>query len=381
MRTTGASSITTGKAVAVPFLDLSRQHLALRDELAEALSRVMAHGRYVLGPEVEAFEEEFAQYVGCRFGIGVGSGTEAIHVALRACGVGPGDEVVTVSHTAVATVAAVELAGARPVLVDVDAATCSLDPTLVERAISPRTRAIVPVHLYGAPAEMSLILDLARRHGLRVVEDCAQAHGATYGGRRLGSLGDMGCFSFYPTKNLGAVGDGGMVTTDNPDLARQARLVRQYGWRERHVSTVKGLNSRLDEIQAAVLRVKLRHLNGWNARRRELAARYLAALHGTDLQAVRVPATAEPVFHLFVVRAHQRDALRTYLLERGVATLVHYPVPVHMQEAYRDLGYGPGSLPATEAAAQTVVSLPLYPEMRDEEADAVATAVAAWGRA
>jgi len=362
-------------------LDLSRQHLALADELAEALRRVLAHGRFVLGPEVEAFEEEFARYAGRRFGIGVGSGTEALHVALLACGVGPGDEVVTVSHTAVATVAAVELTGARPVLVDVDAETCSLDPVLVERALSPRTKAIVPVHLYGAPAEMSPILELARRRGLRVVEDCAQAHGAVYDGRRVGSLGDMGCFSFYPTKNLGALGDGGMITTNDAELAERARLLRQYGWRERYVSVVRGLNSRLDEIQAAVLRVKLRHLDAWNARRRALAARYLAALRETNLQTVRVPERGDPVFHLFVVRTERREAFRTHLEERGIGTMIHYPVPVHQQDAYLDLGYGPGALPASEAAARTVVSLPLYPEMTDEEVGAVATAVAAWGRA
>lgn len=332
-----------------------------------------------MGPEVSAFEEEFARYIGSRFAIGVGSGTEALHLGLRACGVGPGDEVVTVSHTAVATVAAVELSGARAVLVDVDPATCTMDPALLEKAISSRTKVILPVHLYGTPAEMSSILAVAERHGVRVVEDCAQAHGARYGGRRVGTLGDLGCFSFYPTKNLGALGDGGIITTDDAALTEQARLLRQYGWRERYVSEVKGSNSRLDEIQAAVLRVKLPHLDAWNARRRELAALYVQTL-SEEVQATGAPAGAEPVHHLFVVRTTRRDELRKSLADQGIATLIHYPVPVHLQEAYRDLGYGPGALPASEAAARTVVSLPLYPEMTDEEAAAVATALARWSR-
>lgn len=299
-------------------------------------------------------------------------------MALRACGVGPGDEVITVSHTAVASVAAVELAGARPVLVDVDRETCTLDPTLVERAVTSRTRAIVPVHLYGAPVEMSPILEVARRRGLRVVEDCAQAHGAGYGGHRLGGLGDLGCFSFYPTKNLGALGDGGMITTNDDELAARVRLLRQYGWKERYVSVIRGLNSRLDEIQAAVLRVKLRRLDAWNARRRALAARYLAAIDGKVLQKVRMPESAVLAYHLFVVRSDRRAAFRAHLEERGIGTMIHYPVPVHQQRAYLGLGYAPGALPASEEVARTVVSLPLYPEMSEEEVDVVTNGIATW---
>lgn len=364
----------------MPFLDLTRQHRRLAHEIEAAISGVVRRGVFVIGPEVAAFEEEFARYVGARFAVGVGSGTEALHLALRACGVRPGDEVVTVSHTAVATVAAVELSGARPVLVDVDPATCTIDPALVERAISPRTKVVLPVHLYGTPADMSSVLSVAMRHGLRVVEDCAQAHGARYGGRRVGVLGDLGCFSFYPTKNLGALGDGGVITTDDPVLAEQARLLRQYGWRERYVSVVRGSNSRLDEIQAAVLRVKLRHLDAWNVRRRELAKRYVDALGG-GTWVPAAPASAEPAYHLFVVRTDRRDELRDFLADQGISTLIHYPLPVHLQEAYRDLGYGPGTLPASEAAAGTVLSLPLYPEMTDEEAETVAGALARWSRA
>jgi dTDP-4-amino-4,6-dideoxygalactose transaminase len=363
---------------AVPFLDLSRQHRALRPALDDALGRVLSRGRFVLDAEVEAFEHDFARYVGCRFAIGVGSGTDAVQLALRASGTRPGDEVVTVSHTAVATVAAVELADARPVLVDIDPASCTLDPALVEPALSPRTRAILPVHLYGTTVEMGPILEIARRRGLSVVEDCAQAHGATYQGRRVGSLGEAGCFSFYPTKNLGGLGDGGMVTTNDADLAARVKALRQYGWGERRTSAIGGLNSRLDEIQAAALRVKLPHLDHWNARRRALSTMYRQVARQVGLEVPDAPAAGESVFHLGVVRSERRDELAAHLARAGIETRVHYPEPVHRQDAYRHLVRPGASLPMTEHAAQTVLSLPLYPELTDEEAGTVVAAVATW---
>jgi len=363
---------------AVAFLDLSRQHRALRPALDDALGRVVSRARFVLGAEVEAFEDEFARYVGSRFAIGVGSGTDAVQLALRACGTGPGDEVVTVSHTAVATVAAVELTGAHPVLVDIDPASCTLDPALIEQALTPRTRAVLPVHLYGVPVEMGPILGLARRRGLHVVEDCAQAHGATYGGRRVGSLGEVGCFSFYPTKNLGALGDGGMVTTNDADLAARVKALRQYGWGERRTSAIGGLNSRLDEIQAAALRVKLPHLEHWNARRRTLGTMYREVARQVGLDVPAAPAASEPVFHLGVVRCERRDELAAHLARAGIETRIHYPEPVHRQDAYRHLVRRGAPLPVTEHAAKTVLSLPLYPELTDEEARTVVAAVAAW---
>jgi dTDP-4-amino-4,6-dideoxygalactose transaminase len=352
-------------SVSIPAVDLAGQYRALRTEIDAAVNRVLAGGWYILGEETRAFEAEFAAYVGAEHGVGVASGTDALILALRAVGVGAGDEVITVSHTAVATVAAVEQAGARPVLVDIDPATFTIDPAQVEAAISSRTRAIVPVHLYGHPADMDPILAVARQHDLAVVEDCAQAHGARYRGRPVGSLGDVAAFSFYPTKNLGAAGDGGMVVTNRADVAEQLRLLRQYGWARRYVSQVKGSNSRLDELQAAILRVKLRHLDEWNERRRELAARYAALLRETDLVLPRAVGDVTHVYHLYVVRAQERDALLAHLHERGIGAQVHYPVPVHLQPAYADLGLGPGSLPETERVAAEVLSLPLYPEISE----------------
>ena len=322
-----------------------------------------------------AFEQEFAAYCGARHGVGVGSGTEAIHLALLACGIGPGDEVITVPNTAVATVAAIEQSGACPVFVDVDFAARTLDPHKLEAALTPRTRAILPVHLYGAPADLDPILALARARGVRVVEDCAQAVGALYRGLRLGSLGDLGCCSFYPTKNLGAYGDGGFITTTDDALADRLRLLRTYGWRERDKSVIKGLNSRLDELQAAVLRVKLRHLDAWTARRRQLAARYSAALSGSGVNLPFEKSGLQPVYHLYVIATPERDALRAHLKERGIETLVHYPVPIHLQEAYAGMGCAAGSFPNAECLARQILSLPLYPEMDDDTVDTVAAVI------
>ncbi|MBC7227095.1 MAG: DegT/DnrJ/EryC1/StrS family aminotransferase [Thermoflexales bacterium] len=362
----------------IPPFDLTRQYAGLKEEIDAAIARVLARGRFILGEEVAAFEEEFAAACGVAHAVGVASGTDALYLALRACGIGPGDKVITVSHTAVATVAAVELAGARPVLVDVDPRRYTMDPAKVEERITPRTRAVLPVHLYGCPADLAPLLEIARRHGLFLIEDCAQAHGARYRGRPVGSWGDVAAFSFYPTKNLGAFGDGGAVVTNDPALAERVRLLREYGWAQRYVSHIRGTNSRLDELQAAVLRVKLRHLESWNERRRQIAAlyaEYLTELAGQGLVLPGEPEDSWHVYHLYVVRHPRRDALQAFLRERGIGTLVHYPVPVHLQPAYADLGYPAGSLPVSETLAREVLSLPMYPELTDEEVRQVAEAV------
>jgi dTDP-4-amino-4,6-dideoxygalactose transaminase len=358
------------------FVDMKAAYHRLQPEIDAAVSCVLAGGWYILGEEVRAFEAEFAAYLGVAHAVGVASGTDAILLALRALGVGPGDEVITVSHTAVATVAAIELCGATPRLVDIDPVSFTMDPVALAGAITPRTRAVIPVHLYGHPADMDAILPVARKHDLLVLEDCAQAHGAHYQGRMAGAMGDAAAFSFYPTKNLGALGDGGAVTTNRPEVAERLRLLRQYGWRERYVSDVAGYNSRLDEIQAAILRVRLRHLAEENAARRRLAAIYHDALAG--ISSVTPPQSCpdnDDVYHLYVIRAERRSALQAYLRERGIGAAIHYPIPVHLQPAYARLGYGPGSLPATEEAAETILSLPMYPDLPEESARAVAAAI------
>jgi dTDP-4-amino-4,6-dideoxygalactose transaminase len=351
----------------IPFSDLKLQYLSIKDEIDASIQRVLTSGWFILGQEVLAFEEEFASYVGASYAVGVGSGTEALHLALLACGAGPGDEVITVSHTAVATVAAIELTGARPVFVDIDPRSYTMDASQVEGKIGPATRVILPVHLYGQTADMDPILALARQHGVKVVEDAAQAHGAEYRGRKAGSVGDAGCFSFYPTKNLGAFGDGGLVVTSDQSTAERLRLLRQYGWKDRYVSSTKGLNSRLDELQAAILRVKLGLLDEWNDARRKHAALYDALLQET---AVTTPAHMEygkHCYHIYAIRSECRDELREFLRDRGVGVLVHYPVPVHLQDAYRDLGLGEGALPLTEQVAAEVLTLPVAPEVTEDQ--------------
>ncbi len=358
----------------IPFNDLKPAHDRHREEYEAAVRRVFARSWYVLGPELEAFEDEFADYHGAAHAVGVASGTDAIELALRAAGVGSGDEVITVSHTAVATVCAVERAGARPVLVDIDPRTYTIDPEAVRAAITPRTRAVVPVHLYGHPADMPALLAVARPAGLCVIEDCAQAHGARLGGRPVGTFGDLAAFSFYPTKNLGAFGDAGAVLTGDTELAGRLRRLRNYGQEQRYLHVERGVNSRLDELQAALLRVKLAHLDVYNAERRALAARYLAWLGGVGLPVPRHRAV-EHVYHLFVVRHPGRDLLRQRLHAHGIETLIHYPVPVHLQPAYADLGHRPGSLPATERAAREILSLPLYVGLGEDRIDRVTEAV------
>lgn len=364
----------------ITFFDFKRQYFCLKDKIDLAVNKVLTSGWFILGEEVDAFEREFADYIGVKFAVGVASGTDAIHLALRACGVQDGDEVITVSHTAVATVAAIELAGARPVFVDIDPVRYTMDPVKIVSVITPYTKAILPVHLYGQAADMSAITEIAGSSGLRVIEDCAQAHGAYYKGKRVGGIGDIGCFSFYPTKNLGAYGDGGMVVMNDADLYDKLLMLRQYGWRERYVSSIRGLNSRLDELQAAILRVKLRHLDSWTERRRFLANRYDGLLKGSSVCPIKTNVDSEPVYHLYVVVCEERDALQSYLESQGIKTLIHYPVPVHLQEAYTDLGYKQGSLPVTEEAAHRVLSLPLYPEITDKEVEIVANAIQHFSR-
>ncbi|MBI1878567.1 MAG: DegT/DnrJ/EryC1/StrS family aminotransferase [Chloroflexi bacterium] len=359
----------------IPFVDLAEQYHALQAEIEAAITRVLASGWYILGKETRAFEAEFAAYIGVTYGVGVASGTDALALALRAVGVEPGDEAITVSHTAVATIAAIEQAGARPVFVDIDPVTFTLDPAQLERAVSARTRAIVPVHLYGHPADLEPILAIARRYGLAVVEDCAQAHGASYQGQRVGSFGDAAAFSFYPTKNLGAVGDGGIVVTNRAEVAEQLQLLRQYGWARRYISQIRGYNSRLDELQAAILRVKLSYLETWNERRRELAGHYTTRLASRGLVLPRVVGPVKHGYHLYVVRAPDREELLAYLRAQGIGVQVHYPTPVHLQPAYADLGFGPGSLPETERAATEILSLPLYPEMSEAALEQIIQAI------
>lgn len=354
------------------------QYLAYKDEIDRAIHRVLESGWYILGQEVRAFEEEFAAYLGVAYAIGVGSGTEAIHLALAACGIGPGDEVITVSHTAVATVAAISQTGATPVLVDIEPRYYTLDPDLLEKAITPRTKAIVPVHLYGQAADLPAILNLAQKHGLKVIEDCAQAHGARYQGRRLGSWGDLACFSFYPTKNLGALGDGGMVVTGDPELAKKVRLLREYGWAERYVSHFAGWNSRLDEVHAAVLRVKLHHLERDNDRRGRLAQQYSRELAASGLHLPQQRPEATHVYHLYAVLAPHRDELQAFLKNQGIGALIHYPVPVHLQPAYRELSGSGNRFPVTEMVANQVLSLPLYPELSQGDLQQVIAAVQAF---
>jgi dTDP-4-amino-4,6-dideoxygalactose transaminase len=353
------------------------QYAAHKAEIDAAVARVCAAGHYVLGKEVAVFENEFAAFCGTGYGIGVNSGTDALTLALRALSVGIGDEVITVSHTAVATVAAVIAAGAKPVLVDIDPATFTIDPAAVERAIGPKTRAIIPVHLYGMPADMDAIMTIAGRHGLKVIEDCAQAAGARYRGRRVGSIGHAGCFSFYPTKNLGAIGDGGMIVTGDGYLAERVRQLRQYGWNAKRESQVDGMNSRLDEMQAAILRVKLPYLDADNRRRGGIARYYDDALAGSKLVTSAVPPTREHVYHLYIVRSERRDAALEQLRRSGVAAGIHYPVPVHLQAAFRGRGFEAAPLPHSEQAAAQVLSLPIYPELEQSQMEAVVAAAGA----
>jgi dTDP-4-amino-4,6-dideoxygalactose transaminase len=359
----------------IPFADLKAGYLEIKDEIDAAVQRVMASGWYILGEEVDAFEHEFAAYCGARECIGVANGMDALHLGLLALGVGPGDEVIVPSHTFIATWLAVSRCGAVPVPVEPHMDTYNMDAGRIEAAITARTRAVLPVHLYGQPADMDLILAVARRHGLRVLEDAAQAHGASYRGKRLGAHGDAVAWSFYPGKNLGAVGDGGAVTTNDAGIAERIRILRNYGSRTKYVNEVRGMNSRLDALQAAILRVKLARLDGWNALRREVSAQYLARLQGENLGLAHVPQWADPVWHLFVVRSPIRDAMQEYMKRADVETLIHYPISPHLQQAYADLGYSRGAFPMAERLADEVLSIPIGPHLDEAGVDAVVSAV------
>jgi dTDP-4-amino-4,6-dideoxygalactose transaminase len=361
----------------IPFLDLSVMHAELRPALDAAYGRVVDSNHLILGTEVELFEREFAAYCEAGEAIGVANGLDALFLLLKAMDIGPGDEVIVPSNTYIATWLAVSYAGAVPVPVEPDPATFNIDPARIKAAITARTRAIIPVHLYGQPADMDPIMDIAREHGLKVIEDAAQAHGARYKGRRVGTLGDAAGFSFYPGKNLGALGDGGAIVTSNPALAQRLRVLRNYGSQLKYHNEVKGFNSRLDELQAAFLRVKLTRLDEWNAQRRALATRFLTEFDAPQLQLPFVPQWAEPVWHLFVVRAKARDALQQALSEQGIGSMIHYPIPPHLQPAYAELARPEGSLPVAEAIHREVLSLPLWPQMTSAQTDRIVAQVSA----
>jgi dTDP-4-amino-4,6-dideoxygalactose transaminase len=369
----------------IPFFDLKAQYKAIKDEIRPAVDDVLESGWFILGSRLEKFEREFAAYVGVKHAIGVANGTDAIALALRSAGVGPGDKVVTVPNTAVPTVAAIVMAGASPVLVDVDSQTLLMDPARLEEAFKKENgiKAVIPVHLFGQTCDMDAITGVAKRHGAVVIEDACQAHGSLYKGKKAGSMGLLGCFSFYPTKNLGAYGDAGLVTTDDAGLADRLGKLRNYGQRDRYNSIIEGVNSRLDDLQAAILSIKLKHLDAWNKRRRHLAGLYDEAFKGCG--AVRPVGLAagssgdDHARHLYVIRHSRRDALRKFLDGHRVATLIHYPIPIHLQEAYSGLGYAQGSLPIAEKASIEIASLPIYPELSDADALKIAGLIKEFG--
>ena len=359
----------------IPFVDLKAQYASIKDEVNAAIQRVLDSCQFTLGNEVAAFEQEFAAYCQTDHGVGVNTGTSALHLALLAARVGPGDEVVTVPFTFVATVAAIQYTGARPVFVDIDPTSFTLDATALEAAITDKTKAILPVHLYGQPADMDPILRVARRRNLIVIEDAAQAHGAEYKGRRAGSLGHMGCFSFYPGKNLGAYGEGGMVVTNNTEYARTIRMLRDWGAERKYEHVLKGYNFRLEGIQGAVLRVKLRHLEAWTEARRSLAMRYDRQLAGSGVPTPAAMPYGRHVYHIYAIRTPRRTAWQRALQEQGIQTGIHYPIPVHLLPAYADLGYGKGQFPQAEKAAAEVLSLPMFPELTAGQCETVCGAI------
>lgn len=356
----------------IPLVDLKAQYRALKPEIDQAIQRVLDNAQFILGPAVSSFEQDFAAFCHSADAIGVNSGTSALHLALLAAGVRPGDEVITVPFTFVATVAAIEYAQARPVFVDIEPTYFTMDPAKIERAVTPRTKAIVPVHLYGQPADMDAIRDVADRHRLIVIEDACQSHGSEYKGRRCGSMGLLGCFSFYPGKNLGAYGEGGAIVTSDPALATKVRLLRSWGEEVRYEHKHRGFNYRMDGVQGAVLGVKLKYLEAWTEARRSHAAEYTRRLTGTAASAPTERPASRHVYHQYVVRVPERDAWRAALTEAGVQTGVHYPIPVHLQPAYADLGYSSGDFPIAEQAAAEVLSLPMFPEMTDQQIESIA---------
>ena len=359
----------------IPFVDLKAQYATIKTEVNDAIQGVLDSCQFTLGSEVAKFEEEFAAYSGAALGIGVNTGTSALHLALLAADIGPGDEVITVPFTFVATVAAIHYTGATPILVDIDPRTYTMDPAGLEAAITRRTKAIIPVHLYGQTADMDPILAIARKHKLIVIEDACQAHGAEYKGRRAGSMGDMGCFSFYPGKNLGAYGEGGMVVTDGPEFARKIRMLRDWGAEKKYQHVLKGYNFRLEGIQGAVLRVKLRYLDVWTEARRAAAARYEQALAGSGVPTPVALGHNRHVYHIYAIRTAERQAWMDALAAQGIQSGIHYPIPVHLLPAYADLGYKSGQFPHSEKAASEVLSLPMFPELTSEQTAEVSSAV------
>jgi dTDP-4-amino-4,6-dideoxygalactose transaminase len=366
---------TQENVLQVPFVDLKPQHVALAEEIDEAVSNVLKNTAFILGQDTRLLEEAFASYCSAHYAVGVDNGTSALELILRAYGIGPGDEVITVANTFIATTLAITHVGARPVLVDVDPVTYNIDVNQIPRVITARTRAIIPVHLYGQPADMDAINSIAEEHRLIVVEDACQAHGAEYRGRRTGSLGHAAAFSFYPSKNLGACGDAGMVVTNDEAVAETIRMLRNVGQARKYYHDLLGHNHRIDNLQSAILRVKLPHLDGWNNARRERAAQYNELLAGTGAETPSEASYTRHVYHLYVVQVDRRDEFQAYLSEHGVSTGIHYPVPIHLQKAYADLGYRRGDFPVTEAQVDRIVSLPMYAELSPEMVEYVADVI------
>jgi len=362
----------------IPVANPRAQYIAYRDEIQAAIERVLEGGHYILGEEEKQFEEEFAAFLGVQHCVGVANGTDAIAIALQAVGVAPGDEVITVSHSAVATTAAIEQVGARPVFADIDPLTRCIDPLKIPPLISSKTKALLPVHIYGQPAPMQEIMEIARRNSLKVIEDCAQAHAAEIEGKKVGSFGNAATFSFYPTKNLGAIGDGGAMVTNEPDVIAKARLLGQYGWKERYISSIAGMNSRLDELQAAILRVKLRYLTENNVRRREIARDYYNAIQEDRIIPPGKIAGTTHAMHLFVIESEERSELQSFLNGYGIGTAIHYPLAIHQQPAYQNRIRGGENLPQTERLYPRILSLPMYPELTGEQIARVCSALKEW---
>lgn len=359
----------------IPLVDLKAQYLSLEQEIDAAIKEVLLGGQFILGPSVQKLEEEVAAYCGCKYGVGVASGTDALRLTLTALGIGPGDEVITTPFTFIATANTISHCGAKPVFVDIDPKTYNIDPAAIQKAISKRTKAIVPVHLYGQPVDMDPIMDLAEKYGLYVIEDIAQAMGARYKGRRVGSIGHAGALSFFPSKNLGAYGDGGMVVTNDAVLAEKIDILRKQGSKKKYYAEVLGFNSRLDTLQAAILSVKLKHLDSWNEARRQRAKRYNELLSGLPVITPYEAPDVYHVYHQYTIRTKERDALAAHLKERGISTMVYYPLPLHLQRVFADLGYGEGSFPESETASREVLSLPMYPELTEAEQQEVVRAI------
>jgi dTDP-4-amino-4,6-dideoxygalactose transaminase len=371
--------VVVSSKTTVPFINLPEQHQALESQILSAITPIIRNAEFIMGKAVKEFETEFATFCGAKHCVSMNSGTAALHLALLALGIGEGDEVITAANTFIATCEGISFVGAKPVLVDCDPLTYNIDVTKIEKAITPRTKAIIPVHLYGQPADMDAILAIAKKHGLKVVEDACQAHGATYKGRRVGTFGDIGCFSFYPGKNLGAAGDGGATVTNDPELARKMRLYREHGSEQKYVHEVIGHNFRLDTIQAAILKIKLPLLEGWNKSRREKAAYYSQKLQEKGFVVPTEMAGVEHVYHLYIVQVKDRARVQKILSEHGIQSGIHYPKPIHLQEAYASLGIKAGAYPVSEQACELILSLPMFPEITREQQDAVIDALVAAG--